>query len=48
MYIKIYACSASMNILNIKEEELIDDVDGTIGIEKFLELIERSMFVLYI
>ena len=46
--IKIYACSASMNILNIKEEELIDDVDNTIGIVKFLELIEKSMFVLYI
>jgi len=46
--IKIYACSASMNILNIKKEELIEDVDDIIGITKFLELIEKSMFVLYI
>src|SRR3990170_1349095 len=39
---KIYACSAGLDIANLNEDDLEEMFDGVIGISKFLELAEGS------
>ncbi len=34
--LKLYACPASMAILNITEDELVDEVDGVMGVVTFV------------
>jgi len=36
--VKIYACSTTMAMMDVKEEELIDEVDGIVGAATFLDL----------
>lgn len=45
--VKFYACSASLNIMNLKVDELIG-IDKVIGISTFLNIAEESSIVLYI
>lgn len=44
---KIYACTSSMGLLNIARDELIDEVDKTMGITTFLTLTSKGQ-VLFI
>ncbi len=44
----IYACTASMAVLNIARNELIDLVDASMGLVSFLELVKEADKVLYI
>lgn len=46
--LKIYACTASMAILNIALDELVDDVDSCIGLVEFMNLVEDADLTLYI
>lgn len=45
---KIYACTASMAVLNIARDELIDAVDSSMGLVSFLELVKGADTALYI
>jgi len=36
--VKIYACSATMELMDIKEEELIPEVDGIVGAATFMDI----------
>ena len=36
--VKIYACSTTMAMMDVKEEELIDEVDDIVGAATFLDL----------
>jgi len=45
---KLYACTASMAVLNITRDELIDEVDASMGLVSFQELIKDADQVLYI
>jgi peroxiredoxin family protein len=36
--LKIYACSTTMELMNIKEEDLIPEVDGIVGAASFLDI----------
>ena len=45
---KIYACSASMAILNIARNELIDNVEASMGLVSFLELVKGADKTIYI
>lgn len=36
--VKIYACSTTMAMMDVKEEELIDEVDEIVGAATFLDL----------
>jgi peroxiredoxin family protein len=44
----IYACSASMAVLNVTRDELIELVDASMGLVSFLELVKDADKVLYI
>jgi peroxiredoxin family protein len=46
--LKIYACTASMAILNIALDDLVDDVDSCIGLVAFMELVKDADLTLYI
>jgi len=46
--IQLYACSASMAVLNIARDELIDVVDSSMGLVAFMELVKASNHTLYI
>ena len=47
-HMKIYACTASMAILNIARDELIDLVDASMGLVSFIELVKGADTTLYI
>ena len=36
--LKIYACSTTMELMNVKEEDLIPEVDGIVGAASFLDI----------
>ncbi len=46
--LKIYACTASMAVLNIARDELIDLVDCSMGLVSFLDLVKGAEQALYI
>lgn len=46
--LKIYACSASMGLLGIRREDLIPEVDRTMGFVSFLALSEDATITYYI
>ncbi len=46
--LKIYACSASMGLLGIRKEDLISEVDRTMGFVSFLALSEDATISYYI
>lgn len=46
--LKVYACSASMAILNITRDELIDGVDMSMGMVQFIDLVKDADLTLYI
>jgi len=46
--LKIYACSATMGVFNIKKEDLEDFVDGILGAASFLSKAENSQVTLFI
>ena len=45
--VKFYVCSASLNIMNINENDLLV-VDGIMGLSTFLNKAENASIVLYI
>ena len=45
--VKFYACSASLSIMEIKEDELLA-VDSIMGLSTFLNKAEKASIVLYI
>ncbi|MFQ5736524.1 MAG: DsrE/DsrF/DrsH-like family protein [Thermodesulfobacteriota bacterium] len=46
--VKIYACTASMAVLNIARNELEDVVDASMGLVAFLDLVKDADQTLYI
>ena len=46
--LRIYACSASLAILNIARGELIDEVDASMGMVGFMDLVREADLTLYI
>jgi len=46
--IKLYACTASMAVLNIARDELLDVVDSSMGLVAFMEMVKNSNHTLYI
>lgn len=46
--LRIYACTASMAVLNIARDELVDLVDSSMGLVSFLELVKGADHALYI
>jgi len=46
--IKLYACTASMAVLNIARDELLDVVDESMGLVTFMEKVKASNHTLYI
>jgi peroxiredoxin family protein len=46
--VKLYACTASMAVLNIARDELVDLVDCSMGLVSFLELVKGAQHALYI
>lgn len=46
--VNIYACTASMAVLNIARDELVDLVDCSMGLVSFLELVKGAQHALYI
>jgi peroxiredoxin family protein len=45
--VKLFACEMAMHILDIKREDLIDDIEDVIGVPTFLERSEggRTLFI---
>ena len=41
--VKIYACVTAMNIMNVKNEELVKEVDQVMGLSQFLVLSRGSI-----
>jgi peroxiredoxin family protein len=46
--VRIYACSATMDLLDIRKEDLKDFVDGVVGASYFLGRIKESDATLFI
>ncbi len=46
--IELYACTASMAVLNIARSELLDVVDSSMGLVAFMELVKGADDTLYI
>ncbi len=46
--LKVYACTASMAVLNITRDELVDAVDSSMGLVAFLSLVKDADQTLYI
>ncbi len=44
----LYACSASMAVLNIARDELADEVDSSMGLVSFLNIVKEADLTLYI
>ncbi len=45
MGVKLYACTGSMGMLNISRDELIDDVDMSMGITTFLTEVSGDQLI---
>ncbi len=46
--VKLYACSTTMEIMQVKKEELIPEVDDIVGAATFMELALKSDVNLFI
>lgn len=46
--LKLYACTASMAVLNITRDELVELVDASMGLVGFLEMVKGADQTLYI
>ena len=46
--VKIYACSASMSILDIKQDDLSEEVDKVMGLVTFISIAEDAKMALYL
>lgn len=46
--LKVYACVNAMAILNVSRDELIGEVDKTMGLSTFLSLAENASITLFI
>jgi peroxiredoxin family protein len=46
--LKLYACPASMAVLGIREEELLDEIDGIMGVVSFLKIARTAAINWYI
>ena len=46
--LNIYACTASMEVLNIARDELVELVDCSMGLVSFLDLVKEAQHALYI
>jgi peroxiredoxin family protein len=46
--VKIYACSTTMAMMDVKEEELIDEVDEIVGAATFLDLAMDAQVQMFI
>ena len=46
--VKFYACSATMDVMGIKKEELIPEVDDIVGATSFLEMAQDADITLFI
>lgn len=46
--VKVYACSASMNLLNLMRDELIDEVDQVLGLSSFSAIARDAKLSLFI
>ncbi len=46
--LNIYACTASMAVLNIARDELVELVDCSMGLVSFLDLVKEAQHALYI
>lgn len=46
--VKIYACSASMAILDIKQDDLSEEVDNVMGLVTFISIAEDAKMTLYL
>ncbi|MEM0456298.1 MAG: DsrE/DsrF/DrsH-like family protein [Nitrososphaerota archaeon] len=45
---KIYACTSAMALHNVTKDELIEEVDGVLGLAAFLELIDDPSTIIYV
>ncbi|MEM2910290.1 MAG: DsrE/DsrF/DrsH-like family protein [Nitrososphaerota archaeon] len=45
---KIYACPSAMALHNVTKDDLIDDVDGVLGLAAFLESIGDASTIIYV
>ncbi len=48
MGVKFHACQMTMEVLGIKREDLIDEVDDVMGAASFLEIAEKAKVTLFI
>ena len=46
--LRVYACSTTMDLLGVKNEDLIEDVDGVVGAASFLNKARDSDINLFI
>ena len=46
--VKIYACSTTMAMMDVKKEELIDEVDEIVGAATFLDLAMDAQVQMFI
>ena len=46
--VKIYACSTTMEMMNVKRDELISHIDGCVGASTFLGIAMESDIALFI
>ncbi len=46
--VKLYPCQMSMEVMEIKREDLIDGVEGSCGVAAMLEMSDRSKQTLFI
>jgi len=46
--VKFHACQTTMEVLGIKREDLIEEVDDVMGAASFLEIAERAKITLFI
>jgi peroxiredoxin family protein len=46
--LKLYACSGAMAILNLRRDDLVPEVDETIGLVTFLELARAALVNWYV
>ncbi len=46
--VKFHACQTTMEVLGIKKEDLIEEVDDVMGAASFLEIAEKAKITLFI
>jgi peroxiredoxin family protein len=46
--VKFYACSNTVELMGLKREQLIDEVDDIVGATAFLEMASEDAIVLFI